>query len=92
MSIKTMGMLWTILQPFLEPEWTEQQFDGLILKTSPSRIAVEQACRGAGLETPTDHKTLGCTDFTNRIIYSISDEKIIRHEMDHWNRWSAEHK
>ena len=39
-----------------------------------------------------DTKIYGSTDFARRIIVSVSDLKIIEHELCHWTKWTASHE
>ena len=54
---------------------------------------VHQECERRGVVLySVSARILGCTDFRERVIISISDPKILAHEMCHWSMWTDSHE
>jgi hypothetical protein len=58
-----------------------------------NRLQVQKECENRGVvRYANDTKIYGCTDFARRVIVSVSDPKIIEHELCHWTKWTASHE
>ena len=58
-----------------------------------TRLQVQKECENRGVALyANDTKIYGCTDFARRVIVSVSDPKVIEHELCHWTKWTASHE
>jgi hypothetical protein len=71
--------------------WEERNAGLLTLRTSTSRIAVEQECKRRGVVAPTDANVYGCMDFTAMTLVAVPEMKILAHELCHYTLWTVRH-
>ena len=58
-----------------------------------NRLQVQKECENRGVALyANDTKIYGCTDFARRVIVSVSDPKVIEHELCHWTKRTASHE